>query len=82
MKERGGMNNIISLSGDNIDWELLARVVERSGLPLWLELGGTVQGVLLPSSDARRLMGHYTAAQVPRPERYSTERSRPEVSKR
>ena len=75
------MDSIISLSATDIDWELLARNVERSGLPVWLELDGTVQGVLLPSSDARRLMGQYTEAQQPRAERYSPETYRPEVRK-
>ena len=73
------MDNIISLSATHIDWELLTRMVERSGLPLWLELDGTVQGVLLPSSDARRLMGAYTATHQPSAEQYSTDIYRPEV---
>ena len=76
------MDNMISLSTQDIDWEVLARTVERTGTPLWLELDGTVQGVLLPSSDARRLMGQYTEADQTQPELYSPERNRPEVTKR
>lgn len=56
------MGTIISLSTPNLDWEILARTVERTGMPIWLELEGTVQGVLLPSSAAHRLMGRYTQA--------------------
>lgn len=51
---------VISLGTPDIDWEVLARVVERTGAPLWLEVDGTIQGVLLPADAARRLMGHYT----------------------
>lgn len=47
------------MSTSNLDWEVLARGVERTHYPLWLELDGTVQGVLLPSVDAQRLMGRY-----------------------
>lgn len=53
------MGTIISLSTPNLDWEVLARTVERTGVPLWLELDGTIQGVLLTAHDAEQLMGRY-----------------------
>lgn len=56
------MSTIISLGTPNLDWDVLARTVERTGLPIWLELNGSVHGVLLPVADAQRLMGRYALA--------------------
>jgi hypothetical protein len=53
------MDHMISLSRVDLDWEVLVRMVERTKRPLWLEIEGTVQGVVLPATEARRLMGHY-----------------------
>lgn len=53
------MDHVISLSSPDLDWELLARTVERAHEPLWLEVGGMIRGVLLPADVARRLMGRY-----------------------
>jgi hypothetical protein len=53
------MSTIISLSNPELDWEMLVRMVEQTGAPLWLELNGVVQGVLLPAVNARRLLGRY-----------------------
>ncbi len=52
------MGTIVSLSTPNLDWAVLTRVVEM-GTPIWLELDGTIQGVLLPTTDAHRLLGQY-----------------------
>jgi hypothetical protein len=54
------MDTVISLGTPNLDWAVLARVVERTNTPVWLELDGTIQGVLLPTSEAHRLLGQYT----------------------
>jgi len=53
------MGTIISLSTPNLDWAVLARTVERTGMPIWLEVDGTIQGVLLPTNEAQRLLGQY-----------------------
>ena len=53
------MDHVISLNSPDLDWELLAQTVERVHEPLWLEVGGMIRGVLLPSDAARRLMGRY-----------------------
>lgn len=53
------MDHVISLNSPDLDWELLAQTVERAHEPLWLEVGGMIRGVLLPSDAARRLMGRY-----------------------
>jgi hypothetical protein len=53
------MSTIISLSNPELDWEMLVRTVERTGAPIWLELNGAVQGVLLPTLNAQRLLGRY-----------------------
>jgi hypothetical protein len=53
------MGTIISLSTPDLDWDVLTRVVERTGTPIWLELDGTIQGVLLPVGEAQRLVGQY-----------------------
>lgn len=42
------MDQMISLSRIDLDWEVLVRLVERTQQPLWLKIEGTVQGVLLP----------------------------------
>jgi len=67
------MDTVISLGTPDLDWEVLTRVVERTGTPIWLELDGTIQGVLLPTSEAHRLLGRYThgraAASAPLPDR-------------
>ena len=55
------MGTVISLSTPELDWEVLVRTVERTGAPLWLELNGTIQGVLLPAANAQRLLGRYVA---------------------
>lgn len=47
---------VVSLEAPGTDWARLVRFVERSGEPLWLEAGGEIRGVLLPSDQARRLM--------------------------
>ncbi len=54
------MGTIISLSTPDLDWAVLTRVVERTGTPIWLEVDGTIQGVLLPTREAQRLLGQYT----------------------
>ena len=58
---KGGnyMEKFISLSARNLDWEHLVRLVERTNQPVWLELDGTLQGVLLGTTDAYRLFGYY-----------------------
>ena len=50
---------LIALDTDTPDWEQLARTVERSGDPIWRVLDGAVRGMLLPTTDAQRLMGRY-----------------------
>lgn len=49
----------VSLEAPGTDWAQLARFVEHSGRPLWLEADGEVRGVLLPATEARRFMGRY-----------------------
>ncbi|HEX6288700.1 MAG TPA: hypothetical protein VFZ66_05890 [Herpetosiphonaceae bacterium] len=61
------MERIGSLSSPDLDWELLAQNVERAGQPVWLELGGVIRGVLLPSDAARRLLGQDVYARADRP---------------
>src|SRR3954454_7319149 len=51
---------IVSLEAPGTDWTRLIRFVERSGQPLWIEADGEIHGVLLPSDQARRLLGYYT----------------------
>ncbi len=58
------MDQMISLNTMDLDWEVLVRMVERTKRPVWLEIEGTVQGVLLPAKDAQRLMGHYIAGHI------------------
>ena len=58
------MDHMISLHTMQLDWEVLVRLVERTQRPVWLEIDGTVQGVLLPATDAQRLMGHYLAGHI------------------
>src|SRR4051794_26668350 len=50
---------IVSLEAPGTDWTRLIRFVERSGQPLWIEVDGEIHGVLLPSDQARRLLGYY-----------------------
>lgn len=52
------MSSIISLRTPDLDWEVLVRSVERTGVPVWLELDGVLQGVLLAPTEVHRLLGH------------------------
>jgi hypothetical protein len=61
-RKEARMDRVVSLNARDLDWELLAQTVERAGRPLWLELGGLIRGVLLPTDTARRLMGQYVQA--------------------
>jgi hypothetical protein len=56
---------VVSLEAPGTDWTSLVRFVERSGRPLWLEAEGQIYGVLLPTDQARRLMGKCTVQSKP-----------------
>jgi hypothetical protein len=51
---------IVPLGAPETNWNELVRFVERSGQPVWLEADGEIHGVLLPTTQARRLMGQWT----------------------
>ena len=56
---------IVSLESPGTDWAGLVRFVERSGQPLWLEADGEIRGVLLPTGEARLLLGRWSVPRRP-----------------
>ena len=66
-------HGIVSLDAPGTDWAGLVRFVERSGQPLWLEAEGEIRGVLLPTGQARRLMGRWSVQRSTHGAAYASE---------